>query len=122
MRSGSRILVIEDDEATARLLELQLGQHGGDVEVASDPEAAVEIARATHPDLITLDLGLRPIGGFEVMRRLRDDPLTSSIPVIFISVSDHRTEASGQGAAGYIMKPYWPDTLYAVVDRVLGGG
>lgn len=120
MTAGLRILVVEDDDTTARLLELQLEQRGYEVLHATSVEAAVTTAQRELPDLITLDVYLRPSGGFEVLDRIRADPRAASIPVVFISIADERKRALEAGAAGYIMKPYWSETLYATLERALG--
>lgn len=113
------ILVIEDDYATAHLLTVQLSQRGFRVEVMAEAAGALDAACALSPDLITLDINLSPGSGFDVLRELREVPQTAAIPVVFISVSDQRERAKEAGADGFIMKPYWPDTLYSVVDRLL---
>lgn len=82
-----RVLVIDDDPNTVRLIQKWCTNAGYEVVGVLNGLAGVEQAKATLPSLILLDLMLPDIGGLEVSKRLRCDPATSEIPIIFITVT-----------------------------------
>jgi len=90
------ILLIEDDEGIADVYRFRLTMDGYVVTVASDGEEGLAQAAAVSPDLIFLDLRLPKMSGIEVLRRLRDDPATSAIPVVIVTNYDE-PELRGQG-------------------------
>jgi CheY-like chemotaxis protein len=80
----------------------------------------LELARSQHPDLVLLDLNLPDMSGVEVLRRLRADPVTASIPVIVISAdaTGNQVERLRQeGAADYLSKPFDVGRFLALVDQ-----
>jgi putative two-component system response regulator len=116
------LLVVDDVPANLTVLhELLAPQHR--VRVAKSGPRALQLAR-THPvpDLILLDVMMPGMDGFEVLARLREDPLTSAIPVIFVTArEDAHDEERGLdlGAADYITKPYNPIVVLARVRTQL---
>jgi DNA-binding response OmpR family regulator len=104
---GKRILLAEDDRFLRRAAEARLKQRNFTVITAADGEEALNLARTEPVDLIFLDLIMPKVQGFEVLRGLKEDPATSSIPVIVLSnlsqESDVR-QALEAGAAGYLVK------------------
>jgi signal transduction histidine kinase/DNA-binding response OmpR family regulator len=120
--SRRRVLII-DDESDARIV---LGQFiedcGFAVLPAATGEEGLRLARETRPDLITLDLMMAGMDGWEVLRRLKNDPELAAIPVLVISIvgQDHR--ATLVGAVDVIDKPVTRDGLARVLRRNLGGG
>lgn len=114
----STILVIDDEPANLKLLFDYLQQAGFKVLVAPDAQAAFESISHLLPDLILLDIRLPDIDGFEVCRRLKADPATRDIPVLFITVmTDLAEKVKGfeLGAADYITKPIWVEEVAARV-------
>jgi CheY-like chemotaxis protein len=77
------------------------------------------MAAEFQPDAITLDLLRKPIHGLEVLQRLKDDPLTSKIPVIVVTIADQPTVGSAVCADEYLLKPVDKATLLAAVERCL---
>ncbi len=119
--SGSpRILVIEDDPATAQLIELQLISSGYEVVVCDQPHRAAEIAEGLQPSAITLDLLMKPTDGWEVLVQLKRDPRTASIPVIVITIADQPAMGAILGADDYLVKPVDKMDLLAAMERCLG--
>jgi CheY-like chemotaxis protein len=101
------LLVVEDDPAAGRLLAQALQEAGCEVAQAHDGEAALQLARALRPRLITLDLSLPGLHGREVLAALRSDPRTAGIRVVIISgYADALSQAERQGAVAIIRKPY----------------
>ena len=85
-RDRMRVLFVEDDPSVAEMYKLKLELDGYDVEVASDGEKALEIARKeTPPDIIFLDIRLPKLDGFGVLEALRKDPQTTNLPVVILS-------------------------------------
>jgi signal transduction histidine kinase/CheY-like chemotaxis protein len=115
-----RILVIEDDPATAQLIELQLISSGYEVVVCAQPHRAAEIAAGLQPSAITLDLLMKPTNGWEVLVQLKRDPRTANIPVIVITIADQPAMGAILGADDYLVKPVDKMDLLAAMERCLG--
>lgn len=111
------VLTVEDDAAICALIGGVLSSEC-DTCTAADCKEAVEVAIKALPDLILLDVGLPDIDGFELCRRIKDNPLLSDIPVIFLtSRNSAADEVDGLEAGGidYITKPINPAILRARV-------
>jgi len=111
-----RVLVVEDDDAIADLLQMALRYEGFGVDVAESGSAAVELARDMSPNLVLLDVMLPDLDGFEVLGRLFG--LGLDMPVIFLTARDgteDRVRGLGLGADDYICKPF---SLAEVIARV----
>jgi DNA-binding response OmpR family regulator len=118
-----RILAVDDERVTARLMEHHLTRAGYEVALAHDGAEALEKVREGPPDLIILDVMMPKLDGFEVLRRLKDDPATESIPVIMLtakSEADDALQGYDCGAQWYLGKPFDPDVLLSYVRNVLG--
>ncbi|MFA5088294.1 MAG: response regulator [Candidatus Omnitrophota bacterium] len=91
-----KILVVDDHPITHRLLEKVLKSQGFDLISVFDGISAVFKAKEEHPDLILLDVMLPELGGHEVARRLKADPLTRDIPVVFVTNTLSKKEDKAQ--------------------------
>lgn len=104
------VLVADDEQNAVLLLHRVLEREGFAVESARDGVAALEKARALKPDLILLDVQMPRLNGFEVTARLREDPETARIPVIFVTAAAREPSDVAHGlqlgADDYIRKPY----------------
>ncbi|MEI7671629.1 MAG: PAS domain-containing protein [Deltaproteobacteria bacterium] len=113
-----KVLVVDDEPANIHILIEALGDEFALV-AARTGEKALAIAAATpHPDIILLDVMMPNMDGYEVCRRLKANPLTVNIPVIFVtSLSDSGDELHGLkiGAVDYILKPILPELVKARV-------
>ena len=109
--AGQLALVVEDDDKAAELLTLYLGQTGYRVERAATGEQALAKARDLRPTLITLDIILPRLNGWEVLRQLKADPQTESIPVVVVSMVDNRETSFALGAVACFVKPVRRDDL-----------
>lgn len=87
------ILMIDDDEDIRRLFGTKLALAGFEMIYASDGNEGREVARRMHPDLILLDINLGSTDGYTIARRLRQEPTTKDIPVIFLTNEDFTPEA-----------------------------
>jgi two-component system, response regulator len=110
------ILLVEDnpDDVTFTLRAFRQNNIGNEVVVASDGEQALQIllpenaARAFHPALVLLDIKLPKIDGLDVLRRIRADPRTESLPVVMLTTSNEETDIVGSyrlGANSFVRKP-----------------
>ena len=116
------ILVIDDMPDIAKMLQKRLEHWGYRVVVASSGEDGLARAAADHPDLILLDVLMPKMKGREVCTRLKADPMTQDIPVIFLTalgLADHITSGLDLGAEDYIIKPFQPEDLKERVERCL---
>jgi DNA-binding response OmpR family regulator len=120
----SRILVVEDDEKSRRLLTDVLGYHGFDVAAFESGERALEDARLILPQAALLDIQLPGISGFDVLAALRSAAAGAYLPVIAVtaSVMDHdRRRILAAGFDAYVAKPVnireLRDTLDALLSR-----
>ena len=113
------MLVVEDDEEIASVLQRSLRIEGYEVRIAADGEAALEEARRFNPDAVILDLGLPKIDGIEVARRLRDG---DDVPILMLTARDaidSRVEGLDAGADDYLVKPFERQELLARIRALL---
>jgi DNA-binding response OmpR family regulator len=106
-RDRVRVLFVEDDPSVAQMYKLKLELDGYDVEVASDGEKALEIARRDRPDIIFLDIRLPKLDGFGVLEALRGEPKTERLPVVILSNYSERQlidRGLKLGALDYLIK------------------
>ena len=114
------ILVVEDSEPIRRILALLLEGHGYVVVAAEGGREGLALARKLHPGAITLDISLPDIDGRDVLRELKADARTQSIPVIVISAyASMLTSAERACAAEVLSKPFDVDELLGRVARVV---
>jgi PAS domain S-box-containing protein len=118
-RKAPRILVVEDDELTGQLIQSQLTSSGYETLKCDQPELATEMAAEHQPDAITLDLLMKPVHGLAVLLRLKNDPRTSNIPVIVVTIVDQPGVGTALGADQYLVKPVDKATLLAAVEGCL---
>jgi PAS domain S-box-containing protein len=118
-RKAPRILVIEDNPATGQLIQSQLASSGYETLRCDRSERATQVAAELQPDAITLDLLMKPVHGFEVLLQLKNNPQTSKIPVIVVTIVDQPGVGTALGADEYLVKPVDKATLLAAVERCL---
>jgi two-component system, OmpR family, response regulator MprA len=114
-----RVLVVEDDEEIALVLQRSLRLEGYEVRIAGDGEAALDQSAAFNPDLVILDLGLPKLDGIEVARRLRS---ADDVPILMLTARDaleSRVEGLDSGADDYLVKPFERQELLARLRALL---
>jgi DNA-binding response OmpR family regulator len=114
-----KILVVDDDIGTARLIRLYLEKDGYLVTVSNGGFDALEKAKQTAPDLIVLDLMLPDLDGMEICRRIRSE---SDVPIIMLTarvLESDRLEGFDRGADDYVNKPFSPRELVSRVRAVI---
>ena len=121
-RPHGDILIVDDSRFDLKLLSEILTKAGYRVRPADDGELALRSVQAKLPDLILLDFNLPGMDGIEICYRLKADPKTKDIPVIFISAlgkTDLKVKALDTGAVDYITKPIEPPEVLARIDTHL---
>ena len=116
-----RALVVDDSAVIRELIAVNLQLEGFEVTMAGDGETALELARTTLPDVITLDVMMPRMSGFEAVERLRAEPETAGIPVVMVTGRAQAADlARGEelGADAYLTKPFEPAELIEVVTRL----
>ncbi|HET7327471.1 MAG TPA: response regulator [Nocardioidaceae bacterium] len=118
-----RVLVVDDSQTIRDLISLNLELEGFDVVTAVDGQDCLEQVQRVRPDLVTLDVVMPRLDGFETAQRLKTDPATSHVAVMFVTASAQSTDlARGKevGADAYLTKPFDPGELIATVRRLAG--
>ena len=113
-----KILIVDDHAELLELLRLQFKDEGFAVATATNGVDAIRKTRALLPDLILLDVKLPELDGFAVCEILRNDPSTSSIPVVMITgLPGQLTRCAGieSGATDFVSKPFNPDEIVSKV-------
>jgi DNA-binding response OmpR family regulator len=123
-RSGepSKILLIEDEAAIRQVLRFFLKHNGYEVLDVPDGSEAIRAIPDFNPDLIILDLVMRPVSGWEVLQWLRSKRLTPQIPVLVVSaLTQLKSQVQGfeEGAIEYITKPTQPSLIVERVRAIL---
>lgn len=114
-----KILVVEDSQGDAEQIARYLRELGVNPVIQKEGRNAVEKALEIKPDMIILDIMLPDIDGWEVLKSLKSDPRTQSIPVSMASVIDERSAGREMGADEYIVKPVSREQLKKVLGSVL---
>jgi len=116
--SAKTILVVDDDPVARDLLRRHLSRGGYRVEVATNGEEAMRLAREISPDAITLDVLMPQMDGWTVLAALKEDPELEKIPVAMLSIVDDRHIGYSLGASDYLTKPIDREKLLAVLARL----
>lgn len=122
---GARVLVVDDSPTICAVLGKMLSQDGYTVLKAPDGETAITRARTEQPELIFLDIVLPGISGFSVLRTLRRDPQTKSIPIVMISGNLQATEqfyVQRFGADDFMKKPFGRAEVFGRIRSLVQSG
>ena len=122
MDTGSKILIVDDDSSNRELFQVMLGNLGFSVEEASDGYDALEKLNKFHPDLILLDNIMPEMNGWELTKKLKNDPKYQEIPIIMLSAVDDvkdKVEGFELGIDDYITKPFNFSEVLARIKAVL---
>ena len=123
--SKIRVLIVEDDDGTALVIEKALHVYGcKTLRARNRLEIANAIGATPLPHLVLLDVLLPDANGFDVLNRIRQHPTLQHIPVMMLTSLGERkdvTRGLALGANGYITKPVRPSTLLEAIEAVVGG-
>jgi CheY-like chemotaxis protein len=125
MADRPRVLVVDDSEVVRDLIAVNLELEGFDVITAADGEDALDMVKGMHPHVVTLDVMMPRLGGFETAERLRADPDTRHIPIVIVTGRSQPADIGrGErlGVEAYLSKPFEPAELVEVVTRLATTG
>ena len=120
---AARILVVDDEPDILQLERMILVNAGYEVETVADGAAALARVAESDYDLIILDVMMPDLDGFEVCQRIKADPRSSDVPILFLTAKDEPKallEGFKAGAAMYISKPFSEAKLLALVSTLIG--
>ncbi|MGM0563862.1 MAG: response regulator [Pseudomonadota bacterium] len=117
--NGRKVLIIDDDDEARELTADVLREAGASVLFADSGSQGLKVARLERPDLITLDIMMPGMNGWETLRALKDDDELNRIPVVVLSIIAEKRQAAVLGAVDALAKPLAPEQLLAAVGRVL---
>ena len=107
-----KILIVDDDITITELMKALVKMEGHEPTAVNDSLQAIEIAKSLNPDLITLDLMMPGLTGFELCKLLHDDPEFANTPIVIVSAKDDAesmAQAKQVGATDYLTKPFGLD-------------
>jgi two-component system alkaline phosphatase synthesis response regulator PhoP len=119
------VLVVEDEQDVAELIRYNLAKEGYEVRVAASGVEGLKQAREARPDVILLDIMVPQLNGWEVCRRLKQDPETRGVPVIMVTgrvEEGDKVLGFEMGADDYVTKPFSPRELLARIRAVMRRG
>jgi CheY-like chemotaxis protein len=117
-----KVLMAEDSVVNRELLRELLESQGCEVDEARDGEEALMILVKKRPDIVLLDIGMPKLDGFDVIRKVREDPSLADLPVLAVTayaMSGDREKGLAAGFDGYLSKPINGRLLFAEMDRLL---
>ena len=123
MAQKNRILIADDNQQNAELLEAHLDGAGYETRIATNGEETVRIATEWRPEVVLLDIMMPKLSGFEVCKRLRADPLTKNVGVLMVTALDQPTDIERAVEAGtddFITRPVNKTELLLRVKALLG--
>jgi CheY-like chemotaxis protein len=116
------ILIVDDDPYIVDLLSRQLKAKGFKVLPTTDPETALTLAEQEHPDLIISDIAMPSVDGFTLFKGLKNNKVTSQIPLVLLTGSDKMAdieEGFVSGAQAYLIKPFDWETAWPKLQPLL---
>lgn len=118
-----RVLVVDDDDVIRQLITVNLELEGFEVTTAFDGQDCLDKVRQVKPAVITLDIMMPRLDGWEAASRLRADPETAGIKVVLLSARAQEADlqrGTRIGVDAYLTKPFDPDELVDIVRRLAG--
>lgn len=121
MSRPARVLVVDDDDVIRQLITVNLELEGFEVFTATDGEDCLAKVKEINPDVVTLDVMMPRLDGWDTALRLRDDPDTVHLKLVLLSARAQdadRVKGEGIGVDAYLTKPFDPDELVETVRRL----
>lgn len=119
-----KILIVDDDFTVTELMKALVKMNGHEPITVNDSLQAIDVAKSVNPDLITLDLMMPGLSGFDLCKLFHDDPKLSNIPIIIISAKDDpesKRQAMEAGAKDYLTKPFNVDEFLDRINSIMSG-
>jgi CheY-like chemotaxis protein len=118
---AARVLVVDDDASIREFLRELLISNGYEVDEASNGAEALECIQSRRPDAVLMDLMMPVVSGAEATSRIKQNPLTATIPVVAMSAGRNlQSMANGVPADGFVSKPFDLARLLAEIERLTG--
>ncbi|MHA6480871.1 hybrid sensor histidine kinase/response regulator [Paenibacillus sp. strain BS8-2] len=111
------VLVIDDDPAMLGLMQRYLGNEDWSVTLAKSGQEGLRLAKQLKPDVISLDVLMPEVDGWNVLTMLKNDPELAHIPVVMISMLDEQRLAYAMGASEFVTKPVQRDRLIGIIEK-----
>jgi len=118
----SKILAVDDSKSMRQMVSMSLKSAGHDVTEAEDGKVALDIAQKQTFDLVVTDINMPNMNGIELIQALRGQANYKFTPILCLtteSSGDMKTKGKEAGATGWIVKPFSPEKLLSVINRVL---
>ena len=118
------VLAVDDEKHIVRLVQVNLQRGGYDVVTASDGKQALDMIEANPPDMVISDVMMPQMDGFELLKRLKQNPVTRELPIIMLTAKAMDSdvyEGWRAGADVYLTKPFNPQELLMWVRRIFEG-
>jgi len=119
--SRGKVLVIDDDPAMRDAVSRMLTHEGFWVALAGSGDEGLRLARSLHPHVITLDVSMPGLDGWQVLAQLKEDPELRHIPVILVTLMDDREKGFALGASDYLQKPVPKERLVSALEAAAPG-
>jgi two-component system chemotaxis response regulator CheY len=121
---AKKIMTVDDAATMRKLIGFTLRGAGHEVLEAEDGMRALAVLDSKEVDLVITDINMPNMNGIDLTRRIRSLPKYRSTPILIVTTESElaiKSQAKAAGATGWIVKPFRPDQLVAVVSKVLGG-
>ena len=119
---NKRIMTVDDSASMRQMVGFTLKQHGYDIIEAVNGTEALKKLEKESIDMLITDINMPELDGISLVRRVRDNPSYKFIPIIILTTelqAEKKQEGKAAGATGWIVKPFRPDQLVAVVRKVM---
>lgn len=119
----ARIMTVDDSTSMRQMVSFTLRQAGYDVIEATDGKDALRKLADERVDMMLADVHMPEMDGIELIRKVREDPQIRFLPIVMLTTESQaakKEEGKAAGATGWIVKPFRPEQLVAVVRKVLG--
>lgn len=116
---SSTVLVIDDDPAMLQLMQRYLGKEDWTVVPARNGQEGIRLAKKLHPAVISLDVLMPGMDGWNVLTTLKNDPGLANIPVVMISMTDDKNLGYALGASEFLTKPIYRERLISVLEKYI---
>lgn len=117
-----KILAVDDSASMRQMVSFTLKKAGFDVTEAKDGQEALEIAKSSQFDVVISDVNMPVMDGITLVKNLRGLPQFKFTPILMLTTesgTDKKTEGKAAGATGWIVKPFNPEQLLAVIKKVI---
>jgi DNA-binding NarL/FixJ family response regulator len=119
---AERLLLVDDEPALREAVKAYLENFGFAVDVATNGEEGWQMVQQNHPDLVITDVMMPGVDGYQLLKRLREDPQFKPLPVVFLTargMTSDRILGYQARCDAYLSKPFDPDELVAIVENLL---